>query len=264
MTTQELVHFDVDPLNPGQFFACCALLELASRLWTGVEGAFDQTDRRFLLKMPGSRVDLMSAIANAKLEAIDPEDLTSTPIRIGEPFRSMDIDWWINDQTGARDFKLWKGQMRSYEIAVALQTALRSPDFHNADTLNRGVVVKDPNDQKKKREPYYFDSRRAPNAHARDVGFSTDEVDFASIAHPAVELLCLVGLQTARPASTHRSRIYRYFTWHHLMPSSLLLALASNAAELPNAQGYEFENSFRSGHHQHKSFRAASLVSNGE
>ena len=30
----------VDPTNPGQFFACCGLLELADRLWPGAEGWF--------------------------------------------------------------------------------------------------------------------------------------------------------------------------------------------------------------------------------
>jgi CRISPR-associated protein Csx14 len=28
----------VDPTNPGQFFACCGLLELADRLWSGAQG----------------------------------------------------------------------------------------------------------------------------------------------------------------------------------------------------------------------------------
>lgn len=28
----------VDLTNPGQFFACCGLLELADRLWPGAEG----------------------------------------------------------------------------------------------------------------------------------------------------------------------------------------------------------------------------------
>ena len=35
----------VDPTNPGHFFACCGLLELADRLWPGAEG---RRDRVFL------------------------------------------------------------------------------------------------------------------------------------------------------------------------------------------------------------------------
>ena len=32
----------VDLTNPGQFFACCGLLEIADRLWPGAEGWFDE------------------------------------------------------------------------------------------------------------------------------------------------------------------------------------------------------------------------------
>ena len=34
------IRVKVDPTNPGQFFACCGLLELADRLWPGAEGWF--------------------------------------------------------------------------------------------------------------------------------------------------------------------------------------------------------------------------------
>ncbi len=32
------IRVNIDPTNPGQFFACCGLLELADRLWPGSEG----------------------------------------------------------------------------------------------------------------------------------------------------------------------------------------------------------------------------------
>src|SRR5947207_624032 len=38
----------VDLLNPGQFFACCGLLELADRTWRDVEGWF--SDQCFLMR----------------------------------------------------------------------------------------------------------------------------------------------------------------------------------------------------------------------
>ncbi len=43
MTNPEPIHIKVDVTNPGQFFACCGLLELADRLWPGAEGWFDTT-----------------------------------------------------------------------------------------------------------------------------------------------------------------------------------------------------------------------------
>jgi CRISPR-associated protein Csb3 len=36
-----MIRVSVDPTNPGQFFACCGLLELADRLWPDSEGGFE-------------------------------------------------------------------------------------------------------------------------------------------------------------------------------------------------------------------------------
>lgn len=43
------IRINVDVTNPGQFFACCGLLELADRIWPGAEGWFDQVSRSFFL-----------------------------------------------------------------------------------------------------------------------------------------------------------------------------------------------------------------------
>jgi len=37
----------VDPTNPGQFFACCGLLELADRLWPSAEATTKTGIARF-------------------------------------------------------------------------------------------------------------------------------------------------------------------------------------------------------------------------
>src|SRR2546426_8586354 len=40
------ISINVDIRNPGQFFACCGLLEISSRLWPESEGWFEITGRR--------------------------------------------------------------------------------------------------------------------------------------------------------------------------------------------------------------------------
>ncbi len=45
----------IDPTNPGQFFACCGLLELADRLWASAEGWFENDDTVFVLTAPDMR-----------------------------------------------------------------------------------------------------------------------------------------------------------------------------------------------------------------
>src|SRR5687768_9486618 len=49
---QPSIRITVDAANPGQFFACCGLLELADRLWPGAEGWFEHQDRCFAISTP--------------------------------------------------------------------------------------------------------------------------------------------------------------------------------------------------------------------
>jgi CRISPR-associated protein Csx14 len=39
---ESTMRVNVDVTNPGQFFACCGLLELVDRLWPGPEGWFEE------------------------------------------------------------------------------------------------------------------------------------------------------------------------------------------------------------------------------
>ena len=84
------------------------------------------------------------------------------------------------------------------------------PEARTEHLFDYATVVPDPGDAKKKVEPYYFDARRKENAHPRDVGFSPNAFSMTTVAHPTVELLCLVGLQRARPVpeNTRRVRLF--------------------------------------------------------
>lgn len=251
------ISVNVDVTNPGQFFACCGLLELADRLWPGAEGWFENDASEFHIHCDGTLPELVDAIANAELIHVDEEDPYSSPIILSTPFRPLTIDWWQTDQTGAKDLKVWAGTMESFGIAYAMQQALIDERFYSADLFKIGMVVTNPHNKKKKKEPYYFDARRTPNAHSRDVGFSPNDLRLTSTAHPAVELLSLIGLQVARPALTQTSRIYNYYLWTVPIPSSLLLAASSGNLDFPGRQGYRFENWFRTGQKKHKAFRSA-------
>ncbi len=247
----------VDPANPGQFFACCGLLELADRLWPGAEGWFATNGRTFNIACSGTLPKLVDSIAHARLTHNDKEDPYSSPVTISDPFRPLCVDWWETDRTGAKDLKVWAGTMESYGIAVAMQCAMRNEKFLTPELFDVGMVVTNPDDETKKKEPYYYDGRRAQNAHARDVGFSVNDLQLTTVAHPAVELLCLIGLQVARPRPTDESRIYDYFLWPIPLMTNLVLAASSGAVYLPGQRGFRFENWFRTGQRKHKAFRTA-------
>ena len=257
---------DVDPTNPGQFFACCGLLELADRLWPGSEGWFSSEGLSFHINCGENTLDdLVDAIAYALLVHDDPSDPYSSPVSIGEPFRRLTIDWWIHGFLGARDLKVWAGTMESFGIARALQYSMRSPEFKSPNLFNIGLVSRNPDEPSKKKEPFYFDARRSTNAHSVDVGFSANDISITSTAHPAVELLCLIGIQVARPALTEIKRVYDYFLWTTPLTANLILPASAGKLGTRTFLRFRFENWFRTGQKKHKAFRPAiPIMFNGE
>ena len=60
----------VDPTNPGQFFACCGLLELADRRWPGAEGWFEGEEFKIsFTKEQGTLQKLLTELSSATLES---------------------------------------------------------------------------------------------------------------------------------------------------------------------------------------------------
>jgi CRISPR-associated protein Csb3 len=116
--------------------------------------------------------------------------------------------------------------------------------------------------QHEKREPFYFDARRGANAKALDIGFMPDALkpSMPSAAFPAVESLCLVGLQRFRPVTTDTPRVFVYCTWS--LPLPPLPAAAAACGLLPGVGGvrYRFENGFRTDQRKHKGFLPATRI----
>ncbi len=247
----------VDPRNPGQFFACCGLLELADRWWAGASGWFEPG--WFHVHTEGDQTTLITALTAAELEQLDPDDRAESPIRIGDPFRGLRLDWWQDVYAGGKALKTWAGQQSVVRIARAMQQALRDERFHEPDLFNVGVLARD--EAGEKAEPFYFDSRRAASSHPRDVGFSPDAMKMTTPAYPAVELLCLVGLQRCRPRPTETRRIYEYHTWPNAACVSILSPLMCGLLPSTDGRGYRFELGFRSGSEKYKAFGTADALS---
>jgi CRISPR-associated protein Csx14 len=256
-----MIRVKVDPTNPGQFFACCGLLELADRLWPGAGGWFQEEE--FRVTCGHELNELVPEICKASLKQLDPDDDTGSAIELGEPFRPLLLDWWHDELFGFRnrlngkELKVWAGTMESVRIAKSMQLALRDERFLSPDLFNVGLVAYDPEDSDKKVEPYYFDARRGPNAHSRDVGFSPNDLGMTTMAFPAVEFLCLVGVQRARAEPTEQQRIYDYYTWPAPILTNLILPVSTGRLSVPGQRGYRFENWYRTSQKKHKAFLPA-------
>ncbi len=258
MNPEPTIRINVDVTNPGQFFACCGLLELADRLWNGAEGWFDVSTLYFCVANTGPLEDLIDALLGAQINQVDQVDDTSSPIGLGQPF-NLQVDWWKN-RTNGTDLKVWAGSMRSCHIAQAMRDAIGNIEEELSSLFDFGCVVYEKDNAKKKIEPFYFDARRGPSAASLDIGFSPNTHKFTTIAHPAVEFLCLVGLQRCFPKFTRQHRVFEYFTWTNPAPTTLLPMLVTGDVKDEKSIRLSFENAYRTSQKKHKSFLPAQTL----
>ncbi|MCX5689617.1 MAG: hypothetical protein NTV94_07515 [Planctomycetota bacterium] len=261
------VSIPIDILNPGQFFACCGLLELASRLWPSAVGCFEGS--HFSLKADEAGTDLFAEfigkLQSCELSQEDAdesaddegEDSPAPPLILGSEFR-LRLDWYAN-----KELKTWAGRMDARVIFDAMRSSIDPArvDCFNDLRVVYGVADAKSGKKPQKREPFYFDSRRGMAAKPVDVGFSPDPLELKSAACPAVEALCLIGLQRFRPRPTAFRRVFDYFAWS--VPLPVLLAAAGACGSLPGvkAEGYRFESGFRTDQRKHKGFLASRQLS---
>lgn len=285
---------DMDVANPGHVIACCGLLELAHRQWPGVEGWFEGSQFTIAVpgERDGRDLrDLGETLTRCEISGLSKEERDERDrleqqrrelkgggsellpdkekrrrelgeraragvIRIGQPF-GMILDWWQIDEEGTP--KTWAGLQELHKIARAAQDAL-SGIRDLAKLLDYGCVLRMPkeyrkgkSDHKKPVEPFYFDARRF--AHPLDTGFSLDVQEAETIAHPAVELLCLIGLQRFRPATTlGEKRSFDYWTWSRPLGAPVAAAVLSGVSPIPGRQAYRFRLRFRDDQKRYKAF----------
>jgi len=255
------VRVRVDVTNPAHYFACCGLLEIASRLKAEARGWFES--EFFKISNSPALAVLVKTLTEAEFVMLDPNDGTASPIQIPSPL-NLRLDWWKTGDLASSDLKVWAGTMECFRIAKAMQAAMRKPEFSTEDLLNVAMVARDPDDLIKKVEPFYFDARRGPNAHSRDVGFAPNDLGMTTIASPAAELLCFIGLQRVRPVPVGKDnpRQFDYHVWTQPTPALLAPVAAAGLLPDPHAKTYRFESWYRTGQRKHKAFLSAKLQPN--
>ena len=267
------IRIPVDFSNPGQFFACCGLLELSDKLWPGAEGWFEDQHPQSSFQIAASpAANLRELLVNAAClqfdmgtgdgkgdKGDDGEDAKPLdPIIVKSPV-TLVLDWWAD-----KSIKPWAGSMKERPILNAM---LRAINPANPDPLNAARVVFDPfppsvpgrhGTKPKKREPFYFDCRRGCNSHPLDSGFSPDAHNMEADCFPAVEALCFIGLQRARPAPTDAPNRSRYTVWTKRLPVNAIAPVVCGLVAIQGSQVFAFDNFFRTDQRKHKSYSRAS------
>lgn len=238
-----MIRLAVDLTNPGQFFGCCGVFELAQRLWLRATARFETA--HFVVS-EGDLPELVAMVAQAPLEVLEPANQTSSALRLAKPF-DLRLDWWKFE----RGLKTWAGRMSVDRIATSLQLDL--PNTLSKGFFDDGHVVVGADG--KKVEPYYFDGRRGAAALPLDVGFSSDALSLETVAFSATEFFTLVGLQRFRPAEM-KLRVYRYRAWRAPLPATLAALAAANVIP-DDGPLFQFESAFRTDQRKHKAFSPA-------
>lgn len=248
-----MIRVNADLRNPGQFFACCGLLELAFRLDANAEGHFDGT----VFELSGDATTLLRSIGECcldntmgealwarlaelkkkrpKTKSEDEEQkaiesrVRNEPLLLARPFH-LRLDWWNDDQAGGSRFKTWAGQQSVLDIARTMKAHLSGPSFREADPADWLSICADGG------VPFYFDAAFGGQSSALDVGFSGDPLGFGSSCCPLLEFAALVGLQRCRPTlvSTSENQ-YQYTPW--TKPMGPMLAAVATAGHLPATAG---------------------------
>jgi CRISPR-associated protein Csb3 len=269
-----VIRLTVDPTNPGQFFACCGLLELGDRLWKGAEGWFE--NRQFCVR-PTAPVDdvtsssLLRQLAECQLSntmtpeqlvrlaelsatsgkvrartpSLDEEKKTLEKLRREEPILllspfNMRLDWFQDDLAGGSRFKTWAGQQSVLEIASSMKRALEGPEWRTRSPEKWFAHT-----TSNCGLPFNFDSDLGGQGSALDVGFSFDPLASSSLtriestARPCLELLAFIGLQRFRPRQQSNDNRYLYCAWN--CPLSPELAAPAACGMLPTSGAPLFE-----------------------
>lgn len=227
----------------------------------------DERDRLENLRRAFKKEGRSLSIGEEKHRVALGEQAREGPIRLGKPF-DLILDWWNTGDDEASP-KTWAGRQELRRMAQAAQDALSQIDESSlASILNFGCVLHEPKEPRnapkgskpaKAVEPFYFDSRRF--SHRLDVGFSPDALDLETLAHPAVELLCFVGLQRFRPAATSGQRwSFDYWTWPSRLSVQVAAAVFSGVSPIPGRQWYRFPLRFRDDQKRYKAFGPATLL----
>jgi len=264
----------VDLANPGQFFACCGLLELADRLWSGTEGRFDRgyfvivgppecSLRALLDRLAETTVaNTMTRAQNARLEELSSMNKKQREATAGleDEKKSLEslrrelpivltgaiefrVDWFCDEFAGGSRFKTWAGQQSVLDIAKSMHSGFtKAIDEFDASLWGnvRGIGL-----------PFNFDSDLGGQGSALDVGFSFDPLAGSEVTRinipcrPALELLCFIGLQRFRPREIPRENRFVYTAWNSALSPPVASAVACGAVDAGDGLLHEFKLLYR-------------------
>ena len=258
---EETISIPVDLLNPGQFFACCGLLELAHRLTkpgNRALGWFETVKAQswFLIAAnnqegPVTLEILIRTLKRCDIKAINKESKEG-PVLLGGPF-NISLDWRSPFPRNAL-VKTFAGKQKIFEITRALQQAI--PEIVNNDLLNYCGSID--------MAITAFSPEKAEGT--LDAGFSMDVQKNRLFRKPLIllEFLAQIGTQRFCPQKGGKNLERVYYRWQTPLPVTIAALYASQPLTDHNDTGYVFQMYKRDPDGRYKGFALSRKNSNNK
>ena len=208
-----MIKIPVQLKNPGEYFACLGLWELAEKLNRSKEptrGYFEFNPQRsvfrsnFCIETDLAEVDLLNGLYSCKAKAEDPESPLSL-VYFGAPI-NLTLDWWLT-KSDRSNLKTWSGRVKGPQIIVDMLEMAKVSKIQKIDNVFKERSFRS---RKGIQHLLYLDTTSAGGSYR---GYSTDEAG-VKVAEPYfVEFLAAIGLQRFRPFHDEEKNEFCYVTW---------------------------------------------------
>ncbi len=234
------IRISVNLRNPGEFLACCGLLEVAHRTRTTGQppvGYFKESQ----FNLSGSEHSIIELLSRLVSEAplLAESDGSSDAIApLALPTLGLRLDWWRQSGDSKEPwrktaFKLWAGQQTSMTVWAALRDSTRVLIDNDAIASDRPLSCRAMLTGR-----FGFDPGAAWNA--LDAGFSPNEQGYDVASAPIAELLAAVGIQRVRPMPTDDRDEFEYVAWTTPLAANVVPAGACGCIPDPHAKRFRF------------------------
>jgi len=209
--TLPALEIDIDPRNPGQFYACCGLLELAHWIW-GTEARGWFRENRFCLHVESQSPgvidgELLACLKDMTFVAQNDDSGSPIVVHLGDG-REYRLDWWTKQI-------YWHGSLRTWGRGTSYNLIAES----HRECLGITELVSGFTRTAKMTSRLSVDPRASWTA--LDAGFSPNDQNFTVSTFPLVEFLAGIGLQRNRP-SPLKKLYWHYTLWSTPVPSVLV------------------------------------------
>jgi CRISPR-associated protein Csx14 len=231
------LHVPLDPLNPGQFYACCGLVDLFELSGTRTLSHFhldDRHPRKAEFVLTSNNHLTLDFIVQSIREAEfvpgsvhePPGNDSIAPVSVSIFNQRLELDWWLDEfRDRARSLKCWAGQVTTQKLVSELPKLLPSG---NASFDSDGYTS----------TRFGIDPRSA--WVALNLGYSPNEQGQESRTYPVVELLAGFGLQGFRPAG-NRTEGFRYALWSKPLPRLVARTVSAQPWDGLQTAQYQFK-----------------------